>query len=68
MAKKATNIFRDNGLEELWGVNVNERLHFYYDESNNCRKFWINPDINDFNHDEDADFVLAGVASENGVQ
>lgn len=68
MDKITTNIFRDNVLEELWGVNVNEHLHFYYDESNNCRKFWINPDINGFNHDETADFVLAGVASEKEVQ
>ena len=39
-------------------------MFFYYDESNNCWKFWLNSDKENFNHDPDADFVLAGVASE----
>lgn len=58
------NIFSNNWLEYLWGVNVDEELHFYYDESNNCRKFWIDPTKVDFNHNPEADFVLAGVACE----
>lgn len=46
-------------------INTEEKLHFYYDESNNCRKFSLNPSKFNFNHDYRADFVLAGIATEN---
>lgn len=52
----------------MWGVNTEEDLHFYYDESNNCRKFWLNPAKKNFNHDFREDFVIAGVASESEFQ
>ncbi len=57
-------LFPDQIYFDIWGVNTKEEMFFYYDESNNCRKFWLNSDKEDFNHDPDADFVLAGVASE----
>lgn len=37
----------------------NEQCFFYYDESNNIRKLWL--DENDFNAPVDSDFVLGGV-------
>lgn len=52
----------------MQGVDINEKLHFYYDESNNCRKFWLDSSKKDFNSDFRADFVLAGVASEKEFQ
>ena len=58
------NYFFDQTYLDMWGINPKEEMFFYYDESNNCRKFWLNSDKEDFNHDPDADFVLAGVASE----
>ena len=33
--------------------------NFYYDESNNIRKLWL--DVDDFNAPIDSDFVLGGV-------
>lgn len=57
--------FSDSGYLEMWGINPNEELHFYYDESNNCRKFSLNSEKENFNHDYTADFVLAGIATKN---
>lgn len=37
----------------------NKKCTFYYDESNNIRKLWL--DENDFNAPVDSDFVLGGV-------
>ena len=37
----------------------NQKCIFYYDESNNIRKLWLNE--NDFNAPIDSDFVLGGV-------
>lgn len=37
----------------------NQKCTFYYDESNNIRKLWLND--NDFNAPIDSDFVLGGV-------
>ena len=56
-----SNFFRDDAIAALWGVKLDEELHFYYDESNNCRKFWIDPDKGNFNHNPEVDFVLAGI-------
>ena len=33
--------FSDKEYYAMWGVNTEEDMHFYYDESNNCRKFWL---------------------------
>lgn len=46
---------------DMWGINNKKRYVFYYDESNNCRKFWVNGNNESFNTDYLADFVLAGV-------
>lgn len=62
------NPFSDKKYYDMWGVNTEEKLHFYYDESNNCRKFWLDTTKNSFNHDFMADFVLAGIASESNSQ
>ena len=58
------NAFLDQAYFDMWGINSKEEIYFYYDESNNCRKFWLDYEKTDFNHNPDADFVLAGVASE----
>lgn len=64
------------GQEEWYrmcGFETNIKCHFYYDESNNCRKFWIREDKcgikHEFNVNPYEDFVLAGVVmrSENEV-
>lgn len=52
----------------MWGVNPDEQMHIYYDESNNCRKFWLDEIKQDFNSDWDEDFVLAGVATESEIE
>lgn len=68
MNNEEYNPFSDKEYLAMWGVNTEEELHFYYDESNNCRKFWLDSAKKDFNHDFRADFVLAGIASENEFQ
>lgn len=68
MNNKEYNPFFDKEYFAMWGVNTEEELHFYYDESNNCRKFWLDSSKNNFNHDFRADFVLAGIASESEFQ
>lgn len=62
------DLFRNKDYWNYWGVNTDEQLHFYYDETNNCRKFGLNPIKNDFNFDFRADFVLAGIASKTDFQ
>ena len=62
------NPFSNKKYYDMWGVNTEEKLHFYYDESNNCRKFWLDSAKNSFNYDFRADFVLAGIASESNSQ
>lgn len=68
MNNEEYNPFSDKEYLAMWGVNTEEELHFYYDESNNCRKFWLDSAKKDFNHDFRADFVLAGIASESEFQ
>lgn len=48
---------------QIWGFNANEKFNFYYDESNNCRKFWVREKDGkaEFNVNPNEDFVLAGV-------
>lgn len=48
---------------KLQGIRTDLKAHFYYDESNNCRKFWIKPKSGTgrFNVNPYEDFVLAGV-------
>lgn len=60
--------FSDRDYLGLWGINPDEELHFYYDESNNCRKFILNSEKGSFNHEYTADFVLAGIATKNEFQ
>ena len=50
----------------LWGFRTDEKYQFFYDESNNCRKFWIKPDGGKglINTDAYEDFVLAGIVHE----
>lgn len=45
----------------MWGINNQTKYVFYYDESNNCRKFWVDDSKQQFNTDHTADFVLAGL-------
>jgi len=46
---------------DMWGINNQTKYVFYYDESNNCRKFWVDDSKQQFNTDYTADFVLAGL-------
>ena len=52
--------------DTVWKLNgikpFNEEMTFYYDESGNCRKFYLTD--NGFNDPEaiKGDFVLAGIA------
>lgn len=48
-------------LCDMWGINNQTKYVFYYDESNNCRKFWVDDSKQQFNTDYTADFVLAGL-------
>lgn len=48
-------------LYDMWGIKNRKKYIFYYDESNNCRKFWVDDVKMQFNTDYTADFVLAGV-------
>ena len=48
-------------LCNMWGINNQTKYMFYYDESNNCRKFWVDDSKQQFNTDHTADFVLAGL-------
>lgn len=48
-------------LCDMWGINSQTKYVFYYDESNNCRKFWVDDSKQQFNTDYTADFVLAGL-------
>ena len=46
-------------------INRNERLTFYYDDSNNSGKLWLKPDKSGvliFNTDIDENFIIAGIA------
>lgn len=45
----------------MCGINNQTKYVFYYDESNNCRKFWVDDSKQQFNTDYTADFVLAGL-------
>ena len=48
-------------LCDMWRINNQKKYVFYYDESNNCRKFWIDDSKQQFNSDYKADFVLGGL-------
>ena len=45
----------------MWKIDNQTKYVFYYDESNNCRKFWVDDRKQLFNTDYTADFVLAGL-------
>lgn len=53
-------------LCDMWGINNQTKYVFYYDESNNCRKFWVDDSKQQFNTDYTADFVLAGLVKKEG--
>lgn len=63
-------------VEQEWyarqGFKTDIKCHFYYDESNNCRKFWIRPNKNnlekEFNVNPYEDFVLAGVVTKQELE
>lgn len=45
-------------------IDRNEKMIFYYDESNNAGKFWLKPDksgVSVFNTDIDGNFIIAGI-------
>lgn len=54
-------VFMQQELCDMWGINNQTKYVFYYDESNNCRKFWVDDSKQQFNTDYTADFVLAGL-------
>lgn len=45
----------------MQGVKLDEEYNMYFDETNNCRKFWLQHD-DQFNVDIAEDFLLGGVA------
>lgn len=51
------NIFRKEIINS--GSDIDEKLKFYYDETNNPRKFWIKQ--NKFNSPVNKNFVLGGI-------
>lgn len=53
-------------LCDVWEINNQTKYVFYYDESNNCRKFWVDDSKQQFNTDYTADFVLAGLVKKEG--
>ena len=57
---------KEDSFYHAWGFRTDEKYYFFYDESNNCRKFWIKPtdESGKFNTDTNSDFVLAGGACE----
>lgn len=58
---------KEQDFFEAWGIRVAEKYTFYYDESNNCRKFWLDDEHMHFNSNYTEDFVLAGVATKDEV-
>lgn len=53
------NQFVDKEYYHIWeSVNTKEKITFYYYESNNCRKFWIDSSKNTFNYNYKAGFIL----------
>lgn len=54
----------------MQGFSVDIKAHFYYDESNNCRKFSLKQKNGKgkFNVDPFEDFILAGVVDLNDMQ
>lgn len=62
---------RMRDVEQEWyamqGFKTDIKCHFYYDESNNCRKFWVRTNQKnlekEFNVNPYEDFVLAGVVA-----
>lgn len=45
-------------------IDCDATYHFFYDETNNCRKFWLKDSDGCFNSDYNKDFVLGGVVFE----
>ena len=63
-------------MQKKWysmqGFKTDIKCHFYYDESNNCRKFWVKSNKNNlekkFNVNPYEDFVLAGVVTKQKLE
>ena len=51
----------DDKYYDFWGVKRDEKYIFYFDESGNPRKFWVDEESSAFNTDYNTDFVLAGI-------
>ena len=45
-------------LCDMWGINNQTKFVFYYDESNNCRKFGGDDSKQQFNTEYTTDYVL----------
>lgn len=60
------DVIDEKYYQGIWGFKTDEKYQFFYDESNNCRKFWIKPfgEKGVFNADAYEDFVLAGIVHE----
>lgn len=60
----------EKNFYEMQGFSVDIKAHFYYDESNNCRKFSLKhkDGKGKFNVDPFEDFILAGVVDLNDMQ
>lgn len=56
-----SSVDRQQEWYDMWGIDNKKKYVFYYDESNNCRKFGVDDSKRQFNTDYTADFVLAGV-------
>ena len=56
-------LVNEEKYNNMMGLSTKEKFYFFYDESNNNRKFWLKPkgDSAFFNSDIDEDYVLAGV-------
>ena len=52
----------DDSFLKIQGLNLEAHYHMYFDESNNCRKLWLQPEKGKTNTDWLEDFVLGGVA------
>jgi len=65
MNKKTIIDLNDNTsniIKDEWGIDYDKKYTFFYDASNDCRKFWSRDKKKGFNTDYNTDFVLAGVA------
>ena len=60
-------VYMQQELRDMWGIDNQTKYVFYYDECNNCRKFWIDDSKQQFNMDYTADFVLSGLVKKRKI-